>query len=245
MTVFYNREQYLGIATGDVTTHSYVLKFGRNTTMPSGTREDVWDGSAIYPWSSTADITHIKADAAGDEGLNIEIQGLDTNYALVVQEKALDGADSSTLVALDTPLRRVFRKKVKDSTDATNAIGCYNSAGTTLYSQITTPFNQTLMSLYTVPADKTAYLTRYYCMINKKTNAAVEVELYVRPFGEVFQLKHNGIIVNGGDAHWDFSFFPSSPPLKIEEKSDIKITGLASAAGVDVSAGFDLILIDN
>ena len=100
------------------------------------------------------------------------------------------------------------------------------------------------MALYTVPAGKTAYLTRYYCMINKKVNASVEVELYVRPFGEVFQLKHNGVIASGGDAHWDFNFFPHSPPMKIDAKSDIRLTGLASAAGVDASAGFDLILVD-
>lgn len=245
MTYFGNSQQFLNIAQDHFDGITQILKFGRNDTMASGVREDVWDGSSIYTWPATADITHIKAAASGDEGLNIEIQGLDTDYALVTQEKALDGTDSSTLVALDTALRRVFRKKVKDSTDATNDIECYNSAGTTLYSRISTPFNQTLMALYTVPAGKTAYLTRYYCMVNKKVNASVEVELYVRPFGEVFQLKHNGVIASGGDAHWDFNFFPHSPPMKIEEKSDIKLTGIASAAGVDSSAGFDLILVDN
>ena len=245
MTFLGNDEELVRIAAGFDDAKSSVLKFGRNQSMSTGVREEIWDGTGVYPYPATADITHIKAVASGDEGLNIEIQGLDINYALVVQTKALDGADSSTLVALDTPLLRVFRKDIDDSTNAVNNIQCLNAAGSVVYSQISTPFNQTLMALYTVPAGVTAYLTRYYCQINKKTNAAIEVEVYVRPFGKVFQLKHNGVIASGGDAHWDFNYLPTSPPLKIEEKSDIKITGLASAAGVDCSAGFDLILIDN
>jgi len=245
MTISVTKPYFFSVGQGDEINASSILKFGRNTTIPSGTREDIWDGSSIYPWPATADITHIKSAASGDEGLNIEVQGLDINYALATQEKMLDGADSTTQVALDTALLRVFRMKVKDSTDAASNIECRNVGGGTLYAQITAPFNQTLMAIYTVPAGKTAYLTRYYAEINKKTNAAIEIELYVRPFGEVFQLKHNGIIANGGDAHWDFCFSPNSAPLAISEKSDIKITGLASAAGVDSSAGFDLVMIDN
>ena len=245
MTYFGDSQQFLKIAESTFDHIDHILKFGRNNTLASGVREDIWDGSSDYTWPTTADITHIKAAASGDEGLTIEVQGLDTDYAIVTQSVDLDATDSSTLVALTTALRRVFRLKVDDSTDATNNIGCYNSAGTTLYGQITTPFNQSLMALYTVPAGKTAYLTRYYCMINKKVNASIEIELYVRPFGKVFQLKHNGVIASGGDAHWDFNFFPHSPPMVITEKSDIKLTGIASAAGVDSSAGFDLILIDD
>jgi hypothetical protein len=245
VTVFYGREQYLGISKGEVLGTGKILKFGRNPVMASGAREEIWDGTGAYTFPATADITHLHSTDSADTSINIEVEGLDTNYALVVQEKALDAADAQTPVALDTPIRRVFRKKNIDSTDLVGDVHATNAGDTVEYGVITVPFNQTQMAMYTVPAGKTAYLTRYYGMVNKKQTASVEIEVYVRPFGQVFQLKHNGVIASGGDAHWDFSFFPSSPPMKIEEKSDIKIVGIASAAGVDTSAGFDLIIVDN
>jgi hypothetical protein len=245
MTYLANREQYLQISRGKVNGHTEVLKFGRNQDLPSGVREDIWDGSAMYPWPSTADITHIHSTDSLDVGVEIEVQGLDVDYNQITQTKALDGADAQTLVALDTPMIRNFRNKNVSGTDLLGNLHTTNAGDSVTYGQITAPFNQTLMALYTVPAGKTAYLTRYYALINKKPNAAADIELYVRPFGQVFQLKHNTNTIDSGSTVVNMPFFPHSPPLKVEEKSDIKITALASAAGVDISAGFDLILVDN
>ena len=101
--------------------HSFVNKFGRNFSLAQNVRADVWDGGGSFPWPDfdDADITHIKSTNVGDTSLLIEIEGLDINFNKVVQTKQTDVSDGTTLVALDTPLIRAFRKRVRASTSIT------------------------------------------------------------------------------------------------------------------------------
>lgn len=214
------------------------LKFGRNFNMASGAREEIWDGNSAYTFPSTADITHIKSDDAADTE-NIEIKGLTLAGALVEQSKAVSG---TSLIALDTPLWRIFRMRVDDTTDPAGNIEAYDSTGTTLYAKITNPYNQTLMAVYTVPAGYTGYLFGYYFSMNKKVNASCPIELWFRPQGKVFNLKH---VLTTADAGTTMAEKAFRIPYKIPAMTDVVLRGVASAAGVDVSAGFDLVLKEN
>jgi len=141
---------YLEVAKGNVAGHSSINKFGTNTNIADGVEEPVWSGSGAYTFSTTADITHIVSSAA--ETQTIEVQGLDANWAVVTQTKALTG---TTGVALDTPLIRVFRMKVNDATTNAGVVQCGVGAVTSAFTagnlraQIDIGAGQTLMAIYT------------------------------------------------------------------------------------------------
>ena len=244
----------LEIASGSVAGHTCVNKFGENPLVAVNTTEDVWDGGGTYVFPTSATITHIRqaTDQVGtDANATIEVQGLDTNWALVVQTADLDGADTTTEVALGTALRRVFRMKVLEDIVLAADIwtGATGVAAATAKAIIQTGNNQTLMAIYTVPADKTAYMTQYYVdnipVVNRHPDG-VEFKLWVADRANTyeFQLKHmRGVAEDASGIEQSFR-----PYLKITEKSDIKISaGVSGSAGEDGNchAGFDLILVDN
>jgi len=235
---------FFEVSAGNKVGFAHINKFGRNTDIDT-TQEDVWDGGGTITYSTTADITHIVSSNAGDT-FDIEIQGLDADWNLVTQSKALTG---TTGVALDTPLIRVFRMKNDSGTAAAGNIQCGVGAVTTSFTagnlrgQITLGFEQTLMALYTVPANKTAYLVKYWGDVNKSNvTGALDLTLWARSFGGVFRVQStNGLIAAGSSSfERDYKPYPS-----YSEKTDLRVTGTGSTNNFDVSAGFDLILVDN
>ena len=243
----------LDIPTGLYDTTFSVNKFGGGFESAADTTTDVWDSGAtvpVYPYPATALITKLgqTADQVAMRGQNIEIQGLDANWDLVVQIKALDATDTSTLVDLATPLIRVFRKKVLANVVADSDIFTEDTALANLYSIISAGNNQTLMALYTVPNGYTAYMTNYYIsVVNEKgankTPVGTDVRVWAsdRDNSYEFQLKHAMSLAQNSDRpRHDFN-----PYYKFGQKTDIKITTYCISEPGWVYAGFDLIVVEN
>ena len=243
----------LEIAAGNVSGFSSVNKFGENPDIGVGTTEDVWDGGGTYSFPTTATITHIRSavDSATTQGATIEVQGLDASWDLVIQTKDLDGTNSTTEVALGTPLIRVFRMKVLENAVMDQDIwaGDDDFVVGAAKAIIQAGNNQTLMAIYTVPNGCTGYMTQYY--IDNQTDGtrnpdSVEFKLWVadRDAGYEFQLKHMRAIPHIGDGITQ----QFKPYLKITQKSDIKISaGVTGSVNEDghPHAGFDIILVTN
>ncbi len=241
-------DQYLAIAAGQVTGMAVVNKFGSNGSIADAGTEEVWDGSGSYTFPSTADITHISqaTDQAAMQGGTIEVQGLDTNWTLTTQSKNLDASDTTTAVALDTALKRVFRMKVLEDVVTDQDISAHNSGDTTTYATITAGNNQTLMAIYTVPASKTAYMTRYWGDTIPSTGKdpdSTQFKLWTadRDNSYEFQLKHARAIAKAAPGLEN----PFKPYFSIPAKTDIKITASPVGEAAMVFAGFDLILVDD
>ena len=240
---------FLEVAKGNVAGHSSVNNFGENALITSDTTEDIWDGSVSYPYPTTATITHLTqaTDQVGtDGGATVEVQGLDANWALVVQTANLDATNTTTEVALTTPLIRVFRIKVLEDIVLADDISVVSSGGATTYAIVLAGNNQTLMALYTVPAGKTAYMTKYYASITlgaSKVPLGANIRMWAadRANGYEFQLKHS-IGIQGGAAGIEHRFMPYQ---KFSEKTDIRINGTPYSQDGQISAGFDLIVVDN
>lgn len=238
----------LELARGNITGQSHVNKFGGSPEVASGVQEDIWDGQGTYSFPITADMTHIKqsVDDATMRGETIEVYGLDTNWALVTQTKALDGSNTTTAVALDTAMKRVFRMKVLADVVAAQDVVCVNVGGGTTYAKILAGNNQTLMAIYTVPAGKTGFLDEYYGDViptATKNPTATEFRLWFadRHNGYEFQLKHErGATSTKIDVGWAFKV-----PLVVTQKTDIKISAQPNDKAAKVFAGFDLRLVDD
>ena len=222
-----------------------VNKFGRNATVAIGTQEEIWDGSAAYSYPATALMTSISqtADQVAMRGQTINIQGLDANWDLVVQDAVLDASDTTTVVTLTTPLIRCFRMKVHANVVGDSNIRVHNAAETVDYAIITAGNNQTLMAIYTVPNGKTAYMTNYYAHVNPGTNldpTSNPIKLWARDNenGYAPQIKHVGGLTSGEFQHY------FDPYARFTEKTDIFITAQPVGKVADVSAGFDLIVVN-
>ena len=234
----------LEAARGNVEGVSIINKFGRNPDIDT-TQEVIWDGGGSYTYSTTADITHIVSDNAGDT-MEIEVQGLDSDWSQVTQPVTLTG---TTAAALTTPLIRCFRAR---NLSATAALGNIQiGVGTTtnnftagnLRAQITQGYEQTLMAIYTIPAGKTGYLLNFWGNMNKSnTSGAADVSIWARSFGGVFRINAPTGLVAAGSSHFQHVY--TAYPVGLE-KTDIEMTGQGSTNNFDISAGFDLYLVDN
>jgi len=223
-----------------------INKFGLNESVASGGTEEIWDGSAVYSFPSTALMTSISqtTDQVAMRGATIEVQGLDANFAEVTQDLVLDASDTTTVVTLGTALIRCFRMKVQADVVSDSTIRVHNAGETQDYAIIGAGNNQTLMAIYTVPADKNAYMTNYWAHHNPVTGqdftsnpiklwAADRANLYAK------QLKHVvGLPVDGNFQHL-FNPYP-----KFTEKTDIFLTSSPVLKDASVSAGFDLLIVD-
>jgi hypothetical protein len=246
------------IAKGDVSGTSGTNKFGNAPDFDTGDGEvDVWDAAndAVawqqmnYTFSSSADIDRISSSDNGDTQ-DIEIEGLDANYDIVVQTITLTG---QTPVALNTSLIRVFRMKNVGSTNVVGYVFCFVNVATTngipntpanIRAVIDNGNNQTEMAIYTVPAGKTGYIREIYASTaggSRATNYIIKLK--IRTFGQVFQLKHRRAINDDKDLEKKFDV-----PEIATEKSDIIVTAQTAATAISessLSAGFDIVLVDN
>lgn len=237
----------LEVSKGNVNGHAAVNKFGRNTAVADGVREEIWDGSAAYVYPATALMTSISqtTDQAAMRGEIVEVQGLDANWALTKQNATLDASDTTTVVTLTTPLIRCFRMKVLADVVTTSTIRVHNAGETQDYAIISTGYNQSQMAIYTVPASKKAYLTCYYANHNPKTGnnfTSNPIELWAKDNANGYekQLKHSLGVPE--DGHFQHIF---NPYVSFTEKTDIYITSTPAGAAADISAGFDLFLVDD
>lgn len=222
-----------------------VFKFGYSGSVET-TEEQIWDGATPYTYLGAATALKISSDDTDDDdggtgARTVQIYGCDGDYEEVNEVVTLDG---QTAVTTTNTYLRVWRMIVRSAgSQGVNDGKIYAGTGTVtggvpanIYAQISDTRNQTLMAIYTVPVGKTALLNtvRYTCDANK----TVTVLLRVRPFGEVFQTKDLAVLHAGAKT------VQRSYPMKIDAKSDIEILGAVSTGSTEVSASFELVLVD-
>jgi len=224
------------IANGDVQGYSSVHKFGKNPDLANGSEETIWDGSSLYPWStwdSGADNVYLKSTTTDTQ--DVFIQGLNQDWVLTSETITLTG---TTAVASQNTYRRIFRMYNASSTDFAGDISAHYGSGTgTVVAKILIGNNQTLMSVYTVPVGHTAFLTDVE--FSSPKNAELEIDLYCRPFGNVFRIHQ------AGSAYGNQYIKKFDIPLKITEKADIDLRAIAATGGVVAAGSFNLILVNN
>lgn len=249
----------LDISIGNISGVSYYHKFGVSPDFDTADNViTIWDGAddggidiMNYVYSATADIDSLSSSNNGDTQ-DIEVQGLDSNFNLLVQTLTLTG---QTRVALPIPLIRVFRIKNEGTTDFAGLVYCYvNTAIVTgvpvdkskIRAIVDDGNNQTLMAIYTIPNGKTGYMRGWYASTagSSKTSQYI-IDLYARKFNGVFQLKHRSSISDIATSYVHHNY---DEPEMFLEKTDIEMRAQATAVGASgctVAAGFDIVLVDN
>ncbi|MEE8208687.1 MAG: hypothetical protein V3T88_07040 [Nitrosomonadaceae bacterium] len=239
-----NKDFYFEVSRGSVRGHSPVNKFGSNPSV--GTTESViWTfGPTLQQltYSTTGDIDTLSSSNAGDTQ-EVSVLGLDGNFERISQTVTLNG---QTKVTLATPLIRVHNMRNIGATSFVGNIHLYvdgaitagvPDVASTVRGYITNGDNQSLSATYSVPVNTTAFI------IFGKTSVAsgkdVVIKFYGRAFGSVFAVEH---VVDVNAENYDYFF---KIPLKMPAKSDLEVRAITAASTAEVSAAFDIVLVED
>lgn len=249
----------LEVSKGNISGTTFWHKFGLAPDFDtSDNTVDIWEGAddggtnlMTYTFSTTADIDSLSSSDNADTQL-IVVQGLDSNWDYVTQTITLTG---QTRKALTTSLIRVFRMYNMGATDFAGTIHCFVNVAltggvpdtlTNIRAIVKNGNNQTLMTLYSVPNGKTAYMTSFFAATQgakKATN--ITVNLWHRPFGSVFRIQEAHALDDNATSHFNHKYnIPTQYPAKTDFKWTAKLTEAAVTAA-SVGAGYEIILVDD
>lgn len=247
----------LEIARGNIAGMTHVNKFGMNEDIDAAAREAVWEGGGDYTFLPVPEKLDIISTDVNDDGdpastgaHTMEIFGLDVNWDPLNETITFNGQNN---VRTTNSFLRTFRMIIRSAgaTGGNEGLITAISVDTTTL-QATIPnggdlHNQTEMAIYSVKRNATAFITHYYGSMNAESpgissDPAADLELAVCPFGEVFQIKHEVGLRASGTSQLQHVFMPY---LRIEGKSDIKVLAHVTDDDTAISAGFDIILVDD
>lgn len=220
----------LQIAAGRIKTISHTNKFGYNTAIGTAF-EDITDLGGKYSYIGTAGTAAVAG--VSDAGAVVEIQGLDANYLLVTENVTVGSSSTASFI-------RVFRARVVTvASGDTNAGNITVTVDGAIRAQIGVGNGQTLMALYTIPANKTGYLVKFQGSVEKAKECTFRIMTR--------EVNGNGtrVFQNKGQ----FGSFAANVtydypvPLKLKAKTDIQIRAKAGAT-TGIGAIFDILLED-
>ena len=206
---------------------SYINKFGSNPNVGSSVSESqpttVWDGNNDDIYTFPPDVATGVQFSSSENADNQEliVQGLDENF----YEQSWTGNINGTgIVNIDGSWSRVFRAFNNDSVDLSGDVTIHPSGDDSIaYAKILSPNNQTLMAVYTIPADATGYLMNYQTSANNPTSSSAigyTLKLKTREFGKVFRTKEVDSVGTSYSLN-KLLTFPSLLPPKTDIKFDI------------------------
>jgi hypothetical protein len=231
------------LAVGEKDNYIVLHKFGRNPASALNTEEIIWDRGAGYFWPTSANVSLISS-ADNSDGQVIEIEGLDHSWERLVQQVTLTG---QTPVTLSHGYRRVNRMKNLSGNALAGVVAAYQyttdlSSGlptntSLIASQITTGFEQTEQTIYTIPRGYTGWMMDWWASSAWLSAAYTKIKLYAREASsQVFRVHEAAVAANPLIQHRYIA------PRKFTEKSDIYLSGEASSNNIVISGGFCMIL---
>lgn len=221
-----------------------IHKFGSNSDITSSVSvanpETIWDGSSEYEFPlDLGESIQVESSNTGDSQ-EIIVQGLDENF---LEQSWTGNLNGTSAVNVQGLWSRVFRAFNNDSSDISGDINIFKSGDTSKsYAQILNGNNQTLMSVYTIPANYTGYLIKYQATAHNSQSSSeigYTLQMKTREEGKVFRVKSTTSVGTSFEVSKDYLF-----PLKLEPKTDI-IFNAVSANGNNgaINVDFDIALL--
>jgi len=225
-----------------------LFKFGFNPAV--GTDEEtIWSQGGLYSYLESASILKISSSntndtSAGTGARTVQLRGLDANYDEVTETVTLNG---QTAVNTTNQFIRINRMQVLTvGSRGVNAGVIYAGTGTVTagvpankYATISIGDNQTLMALWTVPRNHTAYIYILQLSTGSSTlNKFVTGRMAIREFGGAFATKYITTFANT-NVYVDLPI-----PIVAGEKSDIELRVKTSSGSDGVSGDLTIIYMD-
>ena len=247
-----NDESLIAYARGAAVTEAEVLnaylidKSGATSTLGTtpATMTTVWSYTGLFPWTTFAgsgDKLYIKSltDDPKVRNKSIKIEGLDSNYNILIEEVAFG---SNTSVAVNTTNNFYRINRIYLTGNNTNNLPQtydievrYGSTSGTIVSYLTAPWARGQNCFYTVPAGYEAFLLSLNG--NSGKNDEITSSLWVRTFNGTWELKKSFKFISG---LFDHNF---RTPLRIPEKSDVEIRAFALVESSSIGTEFQLLVL--
>jgi hypothetical protein len=253
----------LEVAKGLVAKHSTINKFGRSTNVDNGVMTDIWDRANATDdddiWTAptqarTHDIasssTSDDGDPAGIGARTIRIYGLKTwdDAAETTEDITMDGTSN---VATSNTYVIIYRMRVltKGATNVNvgNITATAQTDGT-VTAQINAGAGQTQMAVFGVPSTQKLYIFHLYGSVLRSAGAsgAVDMSMLVNPEPDTellnFNTRHTFGLSTTGTSAYSVLY---NPPKIVTGPAIVKVQGVGTANDLDVSGGFDGIIVDN
>jgi hypothetical protein len=242
---------------------STVNKFGRNIEVDSGVVADIWDGghtvasggvSLIWVAPTIARTHTIASTDAGDTSdgagaRTMRISGLIDWDIPEVSEDVTLNTGSPPVTARSYVI--IHRMQVLTMGATSVNIGTITATATgdgTVTAQLRPGEGQTQMAIYGIPSVQTAYMGRIYANVNRSVvaSSAVDISLRVNPEPDAqltnYLAKHTFGLQTDGTSAFTILYYV---PKVIPGPAIIKIQATSGANDMDISAGFDLLLVNN
>lgn len=211
---------------------------------------DIWNypGADNYTYSTTADIDRLVSSDV-DDTQQVVLFGLDENWLEVSQTLTLTG---QTPVEIPIAYIRSFRMFNAGSVDFEGEIYAYVDStvedgvpadATKVRMYIDSDDNQTLMSQYTIPADKTGVFVNFSVALSKDVaTTSATVVGRARPFGGVFTTKTKFAISTTGTSQY-VAF--QRIPIRFPARTDMVFRSSVSANGTSIGVVYSMVLVDS
>lgn len=254
------RDFSLETARGTLNRYTSINKFGRSTNVDA-VDTDIWDGANptddVATWiPPTQARVHAITSTSGsdaDEGIGantIRVWGLPSwSESEIFEDIILDGI---TIVNTTNSYVIIHRMSVLSSGASGPNVGTIKATAVTdgtVTAQINIGQGQTQMTIFGIPSNQTAYMNNIYCSLLKSNigaSAQTDIALKFASFPtsqlNVFLTQHTTALMSTGTSSY---IHPFEPPKIFVGPGILKITALGSTANLDVSAGFDITLVDN
>jgi hypothetical protein len=219
----------LQVSRGQVDGHTGIEIFGYTPNIANTATGPMWEGQTqsggLYVYPSVAAPLVLVSDSATDNTTrSVVIDGLGANFVPLTETIALNG---TTNVTTTNSFLRINGMSMLNSTNTGNITASISS---TVYAKINAGVGQTQMSIYTVPAGYTFYLS--YIQYDAAIGFTSSAYMTGQEFNKFNAGTNNGLItVTHQTVFVQKQETPFTAPIPHPEKTDIQFCVKASAGG--------------
>jgi hypothetical protein len=229
----------LQVARGQIDGHIPLNIFGFSTAVGSSALGPLWEGLTLsggaYSYPNAAAPLVLVSDSASDtSALSVRIDGLDANYAPITETIAMNGTTNVTTT------NSFLRINLMSTTNGLNVGNITAKISSTTYAKMNAGIGQTQMSIYTVPAGYTFYLS----YVQADASVGFTSSNYMK-FAEYNKDNTTGEVNLLNQSTFVQAFqFPFTCPVAHAQKTDIQfqiVTNTGSPFTANIYAGGILI----
>jgi hypothetical protein len=216
----------LQVSRGQVDGHIGIEIFGYTPNIANAATGPMWEGQTqsggLYTFpSSAAPLVLVSTSTSDTSALSVRIEGCGAGFVPLVETIALNG---TTNVTTTNSFLRINSMYVANGTN----VGVITAKiSSTTYAQINAGIGQTQMSIYTVPAGYTFYLsyTQYDAAIGFTSSAYMTAQEYNKDnVSGAVTVTHQTVFVQKQET-------PFTAPIAHTEKTDLQFCVKSSSGG--------------
>lgn len=232
----------LEVSRGQVPGHSIVNVYGFQTSVTTA-NIPIWEVAGAYTYPAAATTMNLVSTVntgADKTGTTVLIQGLDSAYEPISETLTLNGTTVVVTTKSYLRIQSMSIASVTSRTMPTGTITLKDLTNTTTYAQMNPSIGRSQMSIYTVPAGYTFYLSRVDAYTSANGSSADWVQY------RNVQTSPTGVVSLSQQAPFTNTYHAQRVmPRAFAEKTDLQLQAKTSANTYAVSIACEGYLVKN